>query len=103
MSVMTSRAKSRVGSSAARAVYGLITIITVALSFSVFAQSEPARERLTAQSRGGWVCNAYGYFNRRWQTVSGPRKRTRKDAEKSAMLDCSEKLTACRLSGCWQD
>ena len=96
-------ARLRVSPSAHRAAYGSILIlITVVVSSSVFAKSELTREKPTARSQGGWVCDAYGY-DREWKTISGARKSAKNDAEKRAMFECSKNLTGCRLSGCWQD
>jgi hypothetical protein len=79
-----------------------IALIALLSLPSVFAKGEPAKARRTAQPRGGWVCNAYGY-NRHWITVSGSWKKTKRDAENSAMLDCSKSLFVCEVSECWRD
>jgi hypothetical protein len=80
----------------------MIALLTILLSSPVLGAREPPIVRLARQSKGGWVCNAYGY-ERQWKTVAGIHKNARKEAKKSALLECSKLLTTCRLSGCWQD
>jgi hypothetical protein len=77
-----------------------IALVAVVWPPLLAANAEPARGSLAAPPAVGWVCNAYGY-KRRWITVSGVRKRTKNDAEKQVLRECSGTLFACQLSGCW--
>jgi hypothetical protein len=69
----------------------------------VVTGSELVRTRPLVPSTAGWICNAYGRDARHWLTVTGNRKPTKIDAEKSAMWECSRKLAFCSLSGCWHE
>lgn len=68
---------------------------------AIIAYGEAGHGKTAAPSTARWICDAYGHNARHWETVIGAPHRSKIDAQKSAISECSRKLTACSLSGCW--